>query len=114
MNATTCIPLARNRHTLRRPHGEQLQHGEYSSLRRLLCPPPHAQHRLCFLHNQVNARLVKPEFDCANLDATYDCGCGDEPLNAVAGVANDPMDLERDPSRDRSNAGLVKGGRALS
>ncbi|WVQ75047.1 hypothetical protein IAR50_004656 [Cryptococcus sp. DSM 104548] len=33
---------------------------------------------LCHVHNQVNARLGKPEFDCLTLDATYDCGCGDE------------------------------------
>ena len=33
---------------------------------------------LCHVHNQVNARLGKPEFDCLTLDATYDCGCGPE------------------------------------
>ncbi|KAH9912780.1 ERV/ALR sulfhydryl oxidase domain-containing protein [Epithele typhae] len=67
---------------------------------------------LCFLHNQVNARLGKPEFDCVNLDATYDCGCGDEPLNpSKKGLANDPMDLETDPSRDKAAMGLIKGGR---
>ncbi|KAM0756565.1 hypothetical protein T439DRAFT_282338 [Meredithblackwellia eburnea MCA 4105] len=35
---------------------------------------------LCHLHNMVNARLGKPEFDCecsANLVGVYDCGCGD-------------------------------------
>lgn len=68
--------------------------------------------RLCFLHNQVNERLKKPEFDCANLDSTYDCGCGDPPLNSKATHgANDPMDLEHDPSKDSSGNGLVKGGR---
>ncbi|KAI0712784.1 ERV/ALR sulfhydryl oxidase domain-containing protein [Cerioporus squamosus] len=70
---------------------------------------------LCFLHNQVNARLGKEEFDCANLDATYDCGCGDEPLgSSTSGSANDPMDLEHDPSKDKKAQGLVKGGRAAS
>ncbi|KAI0753391.1 ERV/ALR sulfhydryl oxidase domain-containing protein [Daedaleopsis nitida] len=69
---------------------------------------------LCFLHNQVNDRLGKPEFDCANLDSTYDCGCGDEPVgSSTAGSTNDPMDLERDPSKEKAAAGLVKGGRAL-
>ncbi len=34
---------------------------------------------LCSLHNLVNVRLDKPEFDCTTLDATYDCGCGDDP-----------------------------------
>ncbi|KAI0800285.1 ERV/ALR sulfhydryl oxidase domain-containing protein [Fomes fomentarius] len=69
---------------------------------------------LCFLHNQVNERLGKAEFDCANLDATYDCGCGDEPVGSSKAATNDPMDLERDPSRDKAAMGLVKGGRALS
>ena len=70
--------------------------------------------RLCFVHNQVNARLLKPEFDCANLDATYDCGCGDEPVNPPKGLSNDPMDLEVDPSKDKKTGmGLVKGGRAV-
>jgi hypothetical protein len=32
---------------------------------------------LCHVHNLVNERLGKPEFDCLTLDATYDCGCGD-------------------------------------
>ena len=35
---------------------------------------------LCHIHNLVNDRLGKPIFDCANLDETYDCGCGDSPI----------------------------------
>ncbi|KAF8334226.1 ERV/ALR sulfhydryl oxidase domain-containing protein [Cantharellus anzutake] len=31
---------------------------------------------LCHIHNLVNIRLKKPEFDCGKLDTTYDCGCG--------------------------------------
>lgn len=73
----------------------------------MLKPPS----RLCFLHNQVNKRLKKPEFDCANLDAAYDCGCGDAPVSASSKGA-DPMDLERDVSKDdATGAGLIKGGR---
>jgi len=66
---------------------------------------------LCHVHNQVNIRLKKPEFDCAHLDETYDCGCGDEP---VSKSPSDPMDLEEDlgKSKDRvTGAGLIKGGR---
>ncbi|CDZ97779.1 Mitochondrial sulfhydryl oxidase involved in the biogenesis of cytosolic Fe/S proteins [Phaffia rhodozyma] len=33
---------------------------------------------LCSLHNMVNARLLKPAFDCETLDETYDCGCAEE------------------------------------
>jgi len=66
---------------------------------------------LCFVHNQVNERLGKPEFDCANLDATYDCGCGDEPVSTKT-ISRDPMDLEADLSKDRvTGVGLIKGGR---
>jgi len=63
----------------------------------------------------VNKRLGKPWFDCANLDAEYDCGCGDEPKEkqTSGNTANgsDPMDLEHVPSVDR-NTGveMIKGG----
>ncbi|EKV10976.1 FAD dependent sulfhydryl oxidase Erv2, putative [Penicillium digitatum PHI26] len=30
----------------------------------------------CFVHNEVNTMLDKPEFDCTNLGEFYDCGCG--------------------------------------
>lgn len=32
----------------------------------------------CFVHNVVNKRLKKPEFDCKDIGDAYDCGCGDE------------------------------------
>ncbi|OBZ69748.1 Asparagine--tRNA ligase, cytoplasmic [Grifola frondosa] len=68
---------------------------------------------LCFVHNEVNQRLKKPEFDCANLDSTYDCGCGDTPIGSPLSALNDPMDLERDPSKDQiTGVGMIKGGRA--
>jgi len=68
---------------------------------------------LCHVHNQVNERLHKPIFDCAHLDDTYDCGCGDDPASAVSTTASDgSMDLESDPSKDDyTGIGLIKGGR---
>ncbi|KAJ5179026.1 hypothetical protein N7492_002236 [Penicillium capsulatum] len=33
----------------------------------------------CFIHNEINAMLDKPEFDCTNLGSFYDCGCAEEP-----------------------------------
>ncbi|KAI0028820.1 ERV/ALR sulfhydryl oxidase domain-containing protein [Vararia minispora EC-137] len=61
---------------------------------------------LCSVHNRVNERLGKPRFDCAHLDATYDCGCGDDPIGNTTDVAK----LEGD--RDKvTGAGLIKGGR---
>lgn len=32
----------------------------------------------CFVHNEVNKRLKKPEFDCTKIGDFYDCGCGDD------------------------------------
>lgn len=34
---------------------------------------------MCHLHNLVNLRLDKPEFDCSkDLEGIYDCGCGSD------------------------------------
>ncbi|KAF8910833.1 ERV/ALR sulfhydryl oxidase domain-containing protein [Mucidula mucida] len=64
---------------------------------------------LCSLHNEVNQRLGKPHFDCAHLDAEYDCGCGDEPIGSPLPMIDD---LERDLSEDElTGVGLIKGGR---
>ncbi|KAI5123829.1 hypothetical protein M0805_009121 [Coniferiporia weirii] len=60
---------------------------------------------LCHVHNQVNERLKKPVFDCAHLDETYDCGCGDEPIAKSPALA--PA-AQRD---ELTGAGLIKGGR---
>ncbi|KAL2134455.1 hypothetical protein VTI74DRAFT_167 [Chaetomium olivicolor] len=32
----------------------------------------------CYVHNEVNKRLRKPQFDCNKIGDFYDCGCGDE------------------------------------
>ncbi|KAI0385708.1 ERV/ALR sulfhydryl oxidase domain-containing protein [Hypomontagnella monticulosa] len=52
----------------------------------------------CFVHNQVNERLKKPEFDCRKLGDAYDCGCGDEKKEESIGE----LKLEKE--------GLTKGG----
>ncbi|KXX73108.1 FAD-linked sulfhydryl oxidase ERV2 [Madurella mycetomatis] len=58
----------------------------------------------CYVHNQVNRRLKKEEFDCNKIGDFYDCGCGDEDkkkgdeLKERAGVS-----LEKDE-------GLTRGG----
>jgi FAD-linked sulfhydryl oxidase len=30
------------------------------------------------MHNKVNERLGKPEFECSNIDDKYPCGCAAE------------------------------------
>jgi FAD-linked sulfhydryl oxidase len=32
----------------------------------------------CHVHNEVNKKLKKPLFDCANIGDFYDCGCADK------------------------------------
>ncbi|KAF8930659.1 hypothetical protein BGZ58_008105 [Dissophora ornata] len=44
----------------------------------------------CAVHNIVNARLGKPEFDCSTLADVYKCGCADEGNDEEA-VAADPI-----------------------
>ncbi|KAF7362342.1 Sulfhydryl oxidase [Mycena venus] len=61
---------------------------------------------LCSVHNRVNERLKKDQFDCAHLDDTYDCGCGDDPIGASS-LTIDPMDL----GRDGDEGGMMRGGR---
>jgi FAD-linked sulfhydryl oxidase len=51
-------------------------------------------HRLCSVHNEVNARLGKPNFDCSKLDAEYDCGCGDAPTSTTPSNARPTSSLE--------------------
>ncbi|KAK3690097.1 ERV/ALR sulfhydryl oxidase domain-containing protein [Podospora appendiculata] len=59
----------------------------------------------CFVHNEVNKRLKKPQFDCRNLGDTYDCGCGDEEKKKM-----DETPEERwEPTLEKEN-GLVRGG----
>jgi hypothetical protein len=50
----------------------------------------------------VNERLEKPEFDCAHLDDTYDCGCGDTPIGKGKDGQKDRDEL--------TGAQVVKGG----
>lgn len=65
--------------------------------------------RLCAVHNEVNKRLLKPEFDCAHLSDEYDCGCGDEPVTTKGDTKTDP---EADTSKDDlTGVDMIRGGR---
>ncbi|KAK0725067.1 ERV/ALR sulfhydryl oxidase domain-containing protein [Lasiosphaeris hirsuta] len=58
----------------------------------------------CFVHNEVNKRLKKKEFDCNNIGDFYDCGCGDEDKKgSKAEVKERGITLEKEE-------GLVRGG----
>ena len=62
----------------------------------------------------MNKRLGKSQFDCADLDATYDCGCGDDPdasspdTKPDTGFVDPALDLSKD---EVTGVGLIKGGR---
>ncbi|KAG9062707.1 hypothetical protein KI688_005013 [Linnemannia hyalina] len=56
----------------------------------------------CSVHNIVNVRLGKPEFDCSTLADVYKCGCADEPEEGGVRPA------------DAAAAGLVEGIDALA
>jgi len=62
---------------------------------------------LCHVHNQVNHRLGKPEFDCAHLDETYDCGCADDEPS----TASDARQAESTNEDSDTGLALMKGGR---
>ena len=59
-------------------------------------------YRLCDIHNMVNKRLDKEEFDCSKLDKTYDCGCGDAPVGG-RGVEEEQDGTVQQP-------GMIQGG----
>ncbi|KIR29518.1 thiol oxidase [Cryptococcus deuterogattii 99/473] len=63
---------------------------------------------LCHVHNQVNARLGKPEFDCLTLDETYDCGCGDDSnKSSLVSVESSPSSATSE-SYDTNGVDVVK------
>jgi len=39
----------------------------------------------CLVHNEVNRRLKKADFDCSKIGDFYDCGCGDEKKGGADG-----------------------------
>ncbi|KAG8930163.1 hypothetical protein FRC03_006469 [Tulasnella sp. 419] len=58
---------------------------------------------LCYVHNLVNDRLKKPQFDCNLLDSTYDCGCGDPNTSSQAINPSSMKD-------DITNLDMIHGG----
>lgn len=64
----------------------------------------------CHVHNQVNKRLSKELFDCANIGEFYDCGCAeDEDSQREAAGAMDR--LEKPEMSDEAKERLHQNGR---
>jgi FAD-linked sulfhydryl oxidase len=49
----------------------------------------------CHVHNQVNKRLKKEEFDCSNIGDFYNCGCAEEPGEEKKGNAKVEMEKKQ-------------------
>ena len=58
----------------------------------------------------MNERLGKPDFDCAHLDETYDCGCGDGDESVHSDRTHSGSADENEMDFD-TGFGLVRGGR---
>ncbi|KAG5978489.1 hypothetical protein E4U54_007033 [Claviceps lovelessii] len=63
---------------------------------------------LCSIHNVVNKRLDKPQFDCTKIGDFYDCGCGDD----KKGKHKDDGGKEQDQDQEDGDRDLVKKGRS--
>jgi FAD-linked sulfhydryl oxidase len=54
----------------------------------------------CYVHNEVNKSLNKPEFDCTKIGDFYDCGCGDDKKGSSAAPTGTehftPLTLEKE------------------
>ncbi|KAH6675273.1 FAD-linked sulfhydryl oxidase ERV2, partial [Plectosphaerella plurivora] len=48
----------------------------------------------CFVHNEVNTRLEKEQFDCNNIGDFYDCGCGEEGKDGKEGEKKSDPSVE--------------------
>lgn len=66
----------------------------------------------CLVHNEVNKRLKKPEFDCRNIGDFYDCGCGDEDKKSGKdkGDGKQEEELKGRESVSLEKEGLTRGG----
>lgn len=61
----------------------------------------------CDIHNKVNERLSKPEYDCTKILEDYDCGCGSDEKEADHTLGNESMDHLRNV--EVSNEGKQRG-----
>ncbi|KAK4500214.1 hypothetical protein PRZ48_008400 [Zasmidium cellare] len=64
----------------------------------------------CHVHNQVNKRLSKEMFDCANIGDFYDCGCADDEDDKKE-AANARSKLAKPEMSDEAKERLHTNGR---
>ncbi|KAG5976517.1 hypothetical protein E4U58_003349 [Claviceps cyperi] len=75
---------------------------------------------LCSMHNMVNKRLKKPQFDCTKIGDFYDCGCGDDKKdkNKEKGKSQEEIDKGHGQAKNHNQdkvkrEGLVEKSTAL-
>lgn len=69
-----------------------------------------ASFHLCHVHNLVNERLGKPEFDCSkNLEGIYDCGCGADEAGERTAESSTPTgsNVDRHETERADGAGPI-------
>lgn len=64
----------------------------------------------CDIHNKVNSKLKKPEYDCTKILEDYDCGCGDDEKQQDFTLGNESMEHLRGISVDEKAADKQLGG----
>ncbi|KAI3406521.1 hypothetical protein KGF56_000653 [Candida oxycetoniae] len=62
----------------------------------------------CYIHNKVNQRLKKNEYDCTTILKDYDCGCGSDELESDYTLKGESMEKLRNLRLEKE--GLQKGG----
>lgn len=55
----------------------------------------------CHIHNKVNEKLKKPEYDCTTILEDYDCGCGADEKAADFTLGNESIEHLREVKVDQ-------------
>ncbi|KAG6034334.1 hypothetical protein E4U40_004014 [Claviceps sp. LM458 group G5] len=58
---------------------------------------------LCSMHNMVNKRLKKPQFDCTKIGDFYDCGCGDDKKDKNKEKSKSEEEIDKDDGQAKDH-----------
>lgn len=64
----------------------------------------------CHIHNKVNERLGKDQYDCTTILEDYDCGCGDDEKEEDETLKNENMDHLRQIRVEKEKESPQLGG----
>lgn len=63
----------------------------------------------CHIHNKVNERLDKPEYDCTKILEDYDCGCGSDEQEEDYTLGNESLDRLKKVTLDEKEGKQLGG-----